>query len=562
MSGHETSGISDALVRISKLLKREDVLGAIAQCHALLKQSPDNPDALRFLGLGYLRQENLAAADKYLSQAMQFGLADPSLMNTHGIVRLKQAAYEEAINLFSHTLKIRPNDSDALSNLALAFTMRQQPDHAKSYLDRLTRVLPYSAAAHKRASENRLSLSDVAQAIRYARKAVRLQPTYLPGRLALADALEASGQFRQAKFQYLAVLEEDTAHPGALAGLLSLKGVSVQERYVSRTKRLLDGTDLADADRVRLNLALAHYLDQCGQYANAFERLKAGNALRSANHPFDSAAYSRAVERLIGAFSVSIFASLPHPEITSKRPIFIIGMPRSGTTLVEQILASHSQVAAGGELPTIVNIAGQIKGAGTHYPESVHDLDKSSIEGFARQYLDKLKRISSDAAHVTDKMPFNFMHLGLIAALFPGAKIIHCARDPLDTCLSCYFTTFNEQLQFASDLETLGRYWLDYHRLMQHWQTTLSVPIYQVRYERLVTNAEECVRELLAFCELSWEPACLRFYELKRGVRTPSRWQVRQPIYGQSVGRWRHYEEQLAPLRDVLSDAGSTHKRG
>jgi hypothetical protein len=149
-------------------------------------------------------------------------------------------------------------------------------------------------------------------------------------------------------------------------------------------------------------------------------------------------------------------------------------------------------------------------------------------------------------------MPFNFMHLGLIAALFPDATIIHCRRSAADTCLSCYFTSFNEELQFASDLNALGRYWLDYQRLMHHWHRVLPVKILDVDYERLVTDTEATVRQMLSFCELAWEPACMHFFNIDRGIRTPSRWQVRQPIYPQSVGRWRNYERQLRPLLDLL----------
>jgi Flp pilus assembly protein TadD len=540
------------LRQIGELLRRGDASGAIALCQAVLNQSPDDPDALRFLALGQLQKNNLVEADRSLVRAMRFAPADPELMNALGILRLKQEAYAEAVQSFTRCLDTAPIHSDALSNLAAAYTVMRQPHQATSYLERLTQVLPFSAHAFVRAADNRLAVGEVEKAIEYGRKAVRLDPDNPSGRLSLAEALEVWGRFRQAKFEYLAVLTVDSGNAKALAGLLSLQGTQVDEQYVSDAQRLLEASELPDRDRVQLHLALARHYDRRRQYARAFEHLQIGNATRFKNHPFDSIAHSHAVDRLIAGCGSEAVKSYPSPPAHGKRPIFIVGMPRSGTTLVEQILAAHSQVAAGGELPTIMNIAAQIGGASKAYPEAIRELDGDSLSRFARQYLEKLETVSAGGTRVTDKMPFNFMHLGMIAALFPDATIIHCRRSAADTCLSCYFTSFNEELQFASDLNALAQYWLDYQRLMHHWHRVLPVKILDVDYERLVTDTEATVRQMLNFCELAWEPACMHFFNIDRGVRTPSRWQVRQPIYPQSVGRWRHYERQLRPLLDVL----------
>ena len=548
--------IAGRLGQIGELLKRGNSSAVIAHCDALLRERPEDPHALRLLGLAHLQLENVIEAEGHLLSAMRLAPEDPALMNALGIVRLKQHSFEEAIRLFSRCLAIRPTDPDALGNLAAAFTNMRQPSQAREHLLRLTRILPYSAQAHVRASENRLMLNELEEAIRHGRKAVSLTPDAAAARLALADALEATGRFKQAKFQYLAVLGEDGASSSALSGLLSLKGTHVPERYVANARHLVGSVGLRDPERVQLNLALAQYFDQRGEYTNAFEHLTAGNLVRFRNHAFDSTAFSHAVDRLIAACTAPVLRSLPTPETPTKRPIFIVGMPRSGTTLVEQILASHSQVRAGGELPMIISIARQVSGPGTTYPEALRELDRDSLTRLSRQYLDKLDTVAAGAFRVTDKMPINFMHLGLIAALFPDATILHCRRGALDTCLSCYFTGFNEQLQFASNLQALGRYWLDYRRLMQHWKTVLPVALLDVQYEQVVTNTEATVRSMLSFCRLDWEPGCMKFYRTNRGVRTPSRWQVRQPIYRGSIGRWRNYERQLQPLRELLGPVG------
>lgn len=231
-------------------------------------------------------------------------------------------------------------------------------------------------------------------------------------------------------------------------------------------------------------------------------------------------------------------------------------MPRSGTTLTEQILASHSQVAAGGELSMLLKTSYQIRElskTGEPYPRGLLSIDTPALRKMAARYLAHLDSVSNTADRVTDKLPFNFMHLGVIALLFPNARIVHCRRQPIDNCLSCYFTSFARQIRFANRLDTLGRYYVDYDRLMRHWQAVLPIEIFELQYEDLVSDTEGQIRQLLDYCGLDWEDACLAFDKTERGVRTPSRWQVRQPIYQKSVARWRHYERQLEPLIGILA---------
>lgn len=551
--GVDTTQRSAQLALANRLLQQGQAQAALERCHVLLRQFPEDGEVLHFLGLGYLQLHRLTEAEQYLGRALRLAPDSPNLLNELGIVRLKREAYDEALGLFSRALELDAKHSDALYNLAATFTVLRQPDRAKGYLDRLIRVLPFSAQAHVQAADNSLALSDVEQAIRRGRKAVRLGPQHTPARLSLAESLEAGGRFKQAKFQYLSVLEREPAQFTALSRLLALKGTHIDDRHVRKAHACLQAKALPEADQAQLHLALARFYDQQKQYDQAFQHLAAGNTIKFRNHPFDSARFSEAIDRLIRTFSPEFVRSLQSPGIHSTRPVFIIGLPRSGTTLVEQILASHSRIEAGGELSTITSIAAQMSQNDVAYPEKMRELDPQARARMAMRYLDKLHAISPDAARVTDKMPFNFMHVGLISALFPGAKIIHCRRHALDTCLSCYFTTFSEHLQFASDLEALGRYYLDYQRLMDHWRTVLPAPMLEMDYERLVGDTQESVRTLLAYCDVEWEAACLQFYRTERGVRTPSRWQVRQPIYANSVGRWRPYERHLQPLAKILS---------
>jgi hypothetical protein len=221
---------------------------------------------------------------------------------------------------------------------------------------------------------------------------------------------------------------------------------------------------------------------------------------------------------------------------------------RSGTSLVEQILASHSRVYGAGELPYLDRIVTSISAT---VPD-ITRLSRELLNQHAGQYLDRLRELDDSAAHVIDKMPQNFMHLGYIALLFPGARIIHCSRNPLDTCLSCYFQNFGAVHGYSFDLEATGHCYAGYRKLMDHWQHVLDIPVHEVRYETLVADTENEINRLLRFCGLDPEPACLCFYENRRSVRTASYDQVHKPIYNRSVARWRHYEKYLGKLADIL----------
>ena len=265
--------------------------------------------------------------------------------------------------------------------------------------------------------------------------------------------------------------------------------------------------------------------------------------------PYDRAAHARHIGGLIRVFSARSARAV---TATEPAPLFICGMFRSGSTLAEQVLAGHSRVCAGGEIDFIPQL---VHNRLTPYPSSLLQLPTQELAAIADQYRHALALLAQGAAHVTDKRPDNFLHIGLIKTLFPNARIVHTTRNPLDNALSVYFLHLDQRMAYALDLEDIGHYYGEYRRLMAHWKAMYGADILDFDYDTFVQEPRPAVERLLEFCGLSWEEGCLSFERVNNAVRTASVWQVRQPLYRHASGRWQHYEQHLGPLREALGDS-------
>jgi Tfp pilus assembly protein PilF len=322
---------------------------------------------------------------------------------------------------------------------------------------------------------------------------------------------------------------------------------------LDRIETLLGDPELAPDVARSLHLGLARLYDRSDRHDAAFEHALAGNAL--ADVTYDAEARREFVTESRAAFSPDRLAALPRAEPPSDLPVFIVGMPRSGTTLVEQIVSSHPTIFGGGELEEFRTMALELpKTLGTDVPaaECAALVDQDMVQRLADRYLAHLDTLDSDALRVTDKMPGNFQRLDLIALLFPGARVIHCRRNPLDVSLSCYFHDFSQGHTYTYDLTELGTYYHQYERLMDHWRDVLPVAMLDLTYEDLISDQETVSRRMIDFCGVPWDDACLSFQDNDRSVFTSSMWQVRQPLYQTSVDRWRHYDSHLGPLKSAL----------
>lgn len=464
--------------------------------------------------------------------------------------------FQQALLHYLAILQEQPSLADCHYRAALAYRQLDIFEPAREHLEQAVRIDPDHALAHGELGRLLLLSGEVAAAGRHAARAVELAPDDPELSVALACLLEADRRTPQA----LAIVEKLLAakHQSAqLAVLFAQMAPSLhrEEQALALLNDLLkQGSFATQRQAASVHFSAAHLLDRMGQWAAAFTHAARAHALRGAR--YDAGAVERPVNEWIDYFTRPTLRRLPHATHGSDVPVFIVGMLRSGTTLVEQILASHPDVHAAGELNWIYRLC---ESAARRNPtrsgllsRSLDQMTASDVDALADDYLRPLQALSPSARRIVDKNPLNFIHLGMIQLLFPRARIIHCRRDPLDTGLSCFMTDFSARNDFAASLDSIAHFYRHYRRMMAHWKSTLDLPILDVDYESVVNDLAGQTARMLQFLELPWNDACLKFHENRRFVATASNEQVRRPIYRTSIGRWRHYERELAPLREAL----------
>jgi tetratricopeptide (TPR) repeat protein len=395
------------------------------------------------------------------------------------------------------------------------------------------------------------------QALEAYQRAAELRPEEVGLRISVGHVQKTLGRRADSEASYQAALRMDPGRGEAWWSLADLKNYSFTEAEVATMQEVLAGGGGGRGSEAQLNFALGRAYEQRQQYERAFACYARGNALRREDAPFDIEGFERRCTRIATLFDAAFLGRRDGSGERSPAPIFIVGLPRSGSTLIEQILASHSQVEGTMELPNILNIVGELDdlSAGRDgYPETLGRVPAARLADLGARYLQATAPLRTGRAHFTDKLPNNFGHVGLIHLILPSATVIDARRHPMDACFSAFRQHFAEGQTFSYDLEHLGRYYRGYLALMDHWDRVLPGKVLHVEYEQLVIDPEATIRRLLAHCRLPFEAACLRFHETQRPVRTASAEQVRQPLYGSAVGYWRHFERELEPLRRALGD--------
>src|SRR5699024_9462315 len=376
------------------------------------------------------------------------------------------------------------------------------------------------------------------------------------GHAGLGSALQLQGRHDQATEHLQQALTLQPDRGWVHHALLTNRGFTLDEGSRRQLEQLAADRNVAEVDRMHMQFALGMWHDRHGKAASAFEHFERGNRMHARRTPFDPQVAQDRIDRMLQHFDRDFFARREDYGDPSQRPIFIVGMPRSGTSLVEQIIASHPQAHGAGELRDIGRMVTELRALddrGRSYPEALSSLDAQQAATLARRYLGSLEARSADAARITDKMPANHLWLGLIALLLPRARVVYCRRDAMDNCLSCYFQVFHDGLAYTYDQTHLGQVYRQHEQLMAHWAECLPLAMLTVDYESLVADPDTEIRRLIEFTGLPWDDRCLTFHNTDRAVQTASNWQVRQPMYRSSVARWQRYEPWLTPLRDSLA---------
>jgi tetratricopeptide (TPR) repeat protein len=537
------------------------------------------------------RLKRFAEAEKDYRRAVELQPNFADAWNNLGTCLRELKRSEEAESVYCKALEFAPNNPDTLDNLALALKDLERLDEAADLMRRAITIesrdeklfVHYATVLldqHKveeagAADERALALNannhdavnlagriafergDLAAALSNYRRALTLKPDLADAYNNMGNVLKELGQLQEAQDAYLQAIALDPEIAGVYVNLADSKKFAPGDPHLETMERLAGKTDgLSKTDRLQLDFALGKAYADLKDYRRSFGRFLAGNAAKRAGITYDEAAVFGLFDRIETIFSPEVIAKQAGGGDPSAMPIFVIGMPRSGTTLVEQIIASHPMVHGAGELQTFNDVILNVRapdGSTLRYPDFVPALDTAALRQIGARYVAEVRKLAPSGERVTDKMPSNYYFAGLIRLALPNAKIIHSLRDPIDTCISCFSKLFTAEQNHTYDLAELGRYYKRYQRLMAHWHRVLpSRSILDVRYENVVADLEGQARRIIAYCGLPWDERCLSFHQTERPVRTASATQVRQPIYKSAVGRWRVYETQLAPLLSAL----------
>jgi tetratricopeptide (TPR) repeat protein len=528
---------------------------AAEHCREAVRLRPNFPEAHNNLGNVLREQGRLAEAKACYAEALRL---NPNLALTYS--NIGQAVQEEdkladAVTWYQKALQLDPQSARIHCHLGSALNEQEKYDEALAVYRRALQLDPQSAEAYHGLGAVLHDQGDYQEALGHYREALRLKPDFAAAHGSLGSALEQLGDLEEALQALRAALRHDPSHAGAYGQMAILLRGKLPEADCTVMQRLLADPHLSSSKRHSLHFGLAHVCDAQGAYEQAAAQLEQANALRRAEcqargQVYDPAEHARFIDELIATFTPAYFERVHGFGSETERPVFIVGLPRSGTTLTEQILASHSQVFGAGELrfarDTFLALP-RVLSTDAESLACLGRLDGASAGRIAQDYLQRLARLDAEAPRLVDKMPDNYLYLGLLATLFPRARLIHCRRDLRDVAVSCWMTNF-KQIHWSFDPEHIAARFRDYRRLMEHWRQMLPVPLLEVDYEETVADLEGVARRLVAFCGLEWEPACLAFHQTRRPVRTASVTQVREPIYRRSVARWKHYEKALGEL--------------
>lgn len=517
--------------------------------------APDWPDPLFNLGDLLLKTGEPENALEPFQRAAELTPDSTDVFEKLAVTYYRLDRQGDSVAASSRALELSPGSLLHLRNLGMAFYAYGRYRDCVRTVQQALEQDPSQADMHGVIGLALHQLNRAEDSLLHLKKAVELDPESAEASFNLGTAYITNGDTEHARTERRRTLELD---PGYTEAYLSLTYLNEYDHLdhpdVAGMRVLLEDEALADDKKIELHFALSRLHEHLDDPDNSFRHLVLGNRLAARAKPFDAPSLTAEFDDLIETFGPTLLSApgrAVEEENHSTRPIFVLGMPRSGTTMIEQVLSGHSMVFGAGELP-VLNILTQERCR--PYPRAVSHFKEDDFRRFGEAYLDEISEFGRPDQKVVDKMPHNFMHIGLIAKALPNAVIVHCRRDPVDTCFSCYQQIFASNISFNYDLTDLGVYYREYRRLMDHWQDLLGERIIEVRYEDFVADPETQARLLIERCGLEWEDACLDLSSGRRTIRTASLMQARKPVYQSSVKKWKRFEKQLRPLLDALGD--------
>ena len=559
---------------------------AIGCYKRVIELTPDNPAAHRDLAMAYKTLGRKQEAEKALDESFEldperkdlvmaaqhqqdgeFGKAeaicrnilrrDPRNVNATrmlGTLARDLGKPRLAARMLRNALNLAPDFFGARMDLARALIEIEELDECEEVLREAVRQKPelphpYSLLGNLYTKQGRFD-----EAVDVYKDALEKQPNHGPSLAAMGHALKTIGRQEESIDTYRDCIARHPEFGEAYWALANLKTFKFSDDEVATMEQHVDDEKLPDETRVNFNYSLGKAYEDRGDYDQAFARYDEGNRLRRPHENYDPVQTEMVHDQIIETITPEFLAASREHGCSAPDPIFIVGLPRSGSTLIEQILASHSQVDGTLELPDLPRIIKAIneqRPQGDGYPQALRHYG-AELAKLGEQYLGWTERHRKGAPRFTDKMPNNFASIGLIAAILPNAKVVNARRHPLDSCMGCYKQLFYKGQSFTYDLVELGEYYLEYQRMMDHWHEIVPHMVLDVQYEDMVADQENQTRRLIEHCDLPWEDGVLRFYETDRAVITASSEQVRQPIYSKSVNSWRRFEAHLEPLIEVL----------
>ena len=539
-------------------------LGGVEEAEKCFRKAvrlrPDYGDAHN--NLGNLLRENARLEDALESyrralEVTPLGHPKAAIYNCNLGAALREAGQlSAALDSFTRALAIQPEDTNAHYCTGLTLRDLGRLQEAELSFRRALALDPLRAETSSDLGVTLRQLGQLDPAETYFRRAIHLAANRGDGYCGLGTVLLERGRLTEAEHQLECALALEPKNALFHYNLSAVKRYSKRDPAFERLEsQLKDIEQRPTQEKIYLRFALGKAYEDVGELKPAFEQFVRGNALKRAATPYDEAHTLGKLEKIAEVFTAEYLRAHAEQAAPADGPIFIVGMLRSGSTLVEQILASHSQVHGAGEVHAFEGAVTTVLGKGA-YPEALRRLSAENLGDLARRYECEIRADVPPGVRVTDKLLGNFLYCGLIPLVFPGARIIHTRRDPIDTCLSCFSKLFLGHHPYAYDLAELGRYYRAYERLMEHWRRILPPGVMiEIDYEEVVADTEIQARRILEHCGLPWEESCLDFHKLDRPVRTASAVQVRKPIYGTSIRRWQPIEALLTPLTDELRSA-------